>query len=1324
MALEHGQTMTPHHVPTPSETPFETPGLGLSQHSSRHGSTSNFTTPLAFPPEHDSYFPRSQVDRDTVYVEKRSSRRFTSDLDNSLIQQIHTLRLERDEKNAAVERLEETFHESKTEQERLSQEVASRNAETRSVKKQMQLLESGTLAALGDIAKERDDAMGVAVETRKRLEASNQKLRAQEEDAERAQNIKDKEQEAWLDDKRNLERKVHILESRLKTMVAEMVAAESAWMEQSGAKEDNESMQEAAAKGDTFSVRSNSRAESRISVRSNEDYQDSKDPRFRAPSRLSALPELGESTSSLSLADELGDNDSEQDEVDNQDSVPPDSPERLPEEAEHRARRFSGDYKARKMMGLPLEYSDAADKALDQHAAGIVKDYVRHPARDNSIAYNDIATQYSPPLSPKHSKQGSSSTAPNASAQLEHATRPKRVSIPSVFLGQTTAPALAAPKLAVTINASCQTEDLDQSDAGASSSSAFPAEVFDSSTQTTEQNEDLKLNALSRVDPLSMDIPFITIQPPASRPSSSHASVMLPPRTKNAGCQAELDVPRSVRSVCMQTEEIRVDKRPLRLPPRLASVSALTQPSPRYADRRQQRGAPRLAKAPKRNLKSPPPVLQHDPPPESPPISSIRDFYPGQNDDGPLNEKNQTGPRRPVRSDSIFAGFSDDDLLENVEVEISDDEINTAPPIRKTLSKVKDSWKLVPQNRVTVLDRLESASETEAQANGGASQLSKEEGTVEGTVAGSSKTFNPKSPPPAPLKLAAAKHHGARKAAPLSTGPADYSQRKRSPSEPSASNAPAEMPPPPFPVPTRSSSRKIPISASEGAGSPTPYSTSFFTTGRKNTKRKPPVKPKILRKTQSAAAVTHPTPPTELPPPLPASTASTASNPPSTPPRRPRNQFILPYPSEAEEKKHSIDPEVPQSPQEDTGVESQSQHTSVVDAIAQTMVGEWMWKYVRKRSSFGITENAQTDFQNGKVGDSGAVGGVRHKRWVWLAPYERAVIWSGKQPTSGPALLGKGGRKRRSMTHCCLIMTDFLPVAIQSVLDVKDETPLPKGFTHEPIFNRSILILTPDRALKVTAVTRERHYIWLTALSYLSASSQGMTDFETPSPEQQAQLPRPPSQEPVVNVRRAPHRDSIRVSKSKGRPSIGPHSFSSPTAEATYSNVPQISFDSIERPSEEAAEPPQIPRIAAHARKRSSTGPRMIPLSSLGNYPNNAAATASSIEFNIPTTRDRYEKGRPFSRGTSNPATTHTTMTRSTTDTHIIPNDFFDAVGTVRMEAFVQDKENHQAPKRKAKEPRSFRTRQGKKKDLSYWGVTEGSAGSEGRRSEDPFRGF
>ena len=145
---------------------------------------------------------------------------------------------------------------------------------------------------------------------------------------------------------------------------------------------------------------------------------------------------------------------------------------------------------------------------------------------------------------------------------------------------------------------------------------------------------------------------------------------------------------------------------------------------------------------------------------------------------------------------------------------------------------------------------------------------------------------------------------------------------------------------------------------------------------------------------------------------------------------------------------------------------------------------------------------------------------------------------------------------------------------------------MPKGAGLRSAFDRSILILTPQRALKFTAVTRERHYIWLTALSFLSHSSQGMDDLAVPEPisQPEVRLQRPPSQDYGTGTfRRNPARDSIRVAQGKGRPAIGPHSFSSPPRapgefEQDTLGAMGMSFDDVaERPSEDAAEPPFIP---------------------------------------------------------------------------------------------------------------------------------------------------
>jgi hypothetical protein len=78
----------------------------------------------------------------------------------------------------------------------------------------------------------------------------------------------------------------------------------------------------------------------------------------------------------------------------------------------------------------------------------------------------------------------------------------------------------------------------------------------------------------------------------------------------------------------------------------------------------------------------------------------------------------------------------------------------------------------------------------------------------------------------------------------------------------------------------------------------------------------------------------------------------------------------------------------------------------------------------------------------------------------------------------------------------------------------------------------------------------------------------------------------------------------------------------------------------------------------------------------------------------------------------------------------VVPANFYDHVGTMRMEAFVEKDETRYAePSKGKREARSYRTKQGKKKEISnYWSVAA-SGGSNGApslhlRSDDPFTGF
>lgn len=310
-------------------------------------------------------------------------------------------------------------------------------------------------------------------------------------------------------------------------------------------------------------------------------------------------------------------------------------------------------------------------------------------------------------------------------------------------------------------------------------------------------------------------------------------------------------------------------------------------------------------------------------------------------------------------------------------------------------------------------------------------------------------------------------------------------------------------------------------------------------------------------------------------------------------------------------------------------------------------------------------------------------------------------------------------------------------VTIQSVLDVKDDTPLPKNAGSQSAFDRSILILTPQRALKFTAVSRERHYIWLTALSFLSHPSQGMDDLASPPPVPQQEYQRPRSQAPVIGPRRTPIRDSIRVAKAKSRPTVGVHSYSSPTG-VIQDNIVRgagMAWEDNDVESEDAAEPPQVPRVAAHIRKRSSTGSRPVPLSPFQSYLSDNMATSLSSTLQAPTSREKYDRYTPEPRFGSGPNKTQDTLIGRITESStlvsapVVPDNFFDqAAGTVRMEAFIGKENGYIKPRRGDNESWSYGTRQRRKKDWSYWGgsetVSSSVIGSPPVRDDDPFTAF
>lgn len=304
-------------------------------------------------------------------------------------------------------------------------------------------------------------------------------------------------------------------------------------------------------------------------------------------------------------------------------------------------------------------------------------------------------------------------------------------------------------------------------------------------------------------------------------------------------------------------------------------------------------------------------------------------------------------------------------------------------------------------------------------------------------------------------------------------------------------------------------------------------------------------------------------------------------------------------------------------------------------------------------------------------------------------------------------------------------------VIIQSVLDVKDDTPMPKNTDPQSTFGRSILILTPQRALKFTALNHERHQTWLLALSFLSHSSLEMHDLISVPPVPPQEHERPPSQGSLGGFRRGAIRDSIRIAKSKVRTPLEERHVHS-----NVLNIPHVSKIAGTRSSGgevnnalDAAEPPFVPRVSAHThtRKRSSTGPRSLPPSASQNFAIHASM-ASNYSLKATLSHDGYSS---IPRGNGHTSGGHLTFEANNGSLNAVRNNFFDAVGTVRMEAFIDQEENLQVSQKK-KESKSHRSRQVRKKDLSYWGVGgpvgpefSMTHGNDSRwKGDDPFKGF
>jgi len=1005
-------------LPTPTDTPYRTPSR--TSRASRRSVTppgkSSSPPPLPGTDKTDKSIKRSSKDLATdETISILDPRRFTPTLHANLVAEILSLRRDQDEKTKMIEGLEVALHDTREEQESLQATLMATAKENRSLKRQLALLEGGTSSALGELARERDEAVDTAGETKKRLDAAQKKLRSQEEDSERVHEQWARDKDSWEEEKRKYERKIHVAESRLKMVLDEVATYQAAQANGLHNPATESEAEETNTENDAASVRTMSMTNS---------------------VRFSVMTATGK-PNGHSLADELN--------FDGEDDYETDPGGRESVLSHHIHKRNSSrdsllsrsHHRNQSNESLVRPGSVARGRFMNHSVLGRLEDGVIREDDEEQppppkVTYQDTGVQFSPPPSPKMQPTKPSTPEPppiparadryhefespprGEWGEIEANQRRKRVQIARPL----TIEAVTVGRLMV--SSASQTAE------GPLSPPRTPKSPFRDEPPTPVSMHSpaaAMVSASTQTDPplrefvplpsVPMLIPSISIHPPTSRPTTPREP-RLPQLFKDFGCQVGISAPSSTSSVAVQTEEIRVDKRLDRLPPHLHPSAISSRPVspavPEPSDDFSRQFTPIPGNLPPRNPRRLTSNRSLTDMPSSPPAPSIldetRDAYPGNNDDGPLSS--QRAPmRRPHRISSLFAGFegaSSDEADDFGDGDMSDSEFRTAlsAPRPKSgsfrpgkrgsggngaTSPEQQQQPPLPRQSSGRSSMRVTSTETYSKYALPDGRESRESLTRKLSLKGAPRGFDKGSG-------STNKSSVMRKAAMIQSGIATHQGRSRSPSLPDPRD-------PPFPIPTRASSRKPPISISapsDGQRSPTRPGEAWHRRGIGRSH----YRANSIRKVRSAAALPRGpkyrrqgsrSPPPFLPSEEPQS--------PGLPPL-PTNDITTPRNNAPRYKTHQHQPSTNTANTGDLSMGSSTQATGVVDAIAQTMVGEWMFKYVRRRKSFGVAEtNGRDDSSND-----------RHKRWVWLAPYERAILWSSKQPNSNSTLMGKSGRKR------------------------------------------------------------------------------------------------------------------------------------------------------------------------------------------------------------------------------------------------------------------------------------------------------------------------
>jgi meiotic cell cortex pleckstrin-like protein len=1052
-------------TPSPVGSAYHTPRASMSRRSSsrravssRGGSSSPPRDNSSSPPPLPGSSPGTNVTNDDKNNDDDiliDPRRFTPTLHASLVSEILNLRRELDSKHKFIEDLEVSLQHAKIEKDEVSDQLSHVEKDRRNLKRQFQQLENGTLSALEELAKDRDETKKQNEDLKKKVDDAHEKIKRKEEESDRTHAAWEKEQNAWETERRAFDRRIHITETRLKTVLAELEAAHQAHAQMqetfvSAEDDDNTKDSGLGDESDTASQASPRRNGSHKRSTSNSSRRSFNRYRFSVQS-VSGVD--GPKINGISLADELQLDEEDEDAMSEADSEHPHQDPGYKRSVVSRTSLYNEDKIKRtspaKVLQAPIEFG--SPKPGEQSS---ILTTVSDPIRP-VVQYVDSGVQFTPPSSPKLLPQPNSVVAPEYCdtgiqldfSEFEHSlphgneTRKdskvgvypmdlrSNMSTPPPLIDRAVSPIDSPTKSRSSmVSAGSQTveEPLSPPATPEVSPPLSPKEFVNlqvprpelktiaTQTDFVDDTKPFTVSATER-RPHPILIPSITITEPPSAPSSP-GEPKLPPGTKSISCQTTSDLV-TTTSVSVQTEEIRIDTRLAKLPPHLRPSAILSN----FASPDSLKSKPSLKKktslgnsindrAPVRSPSPSADEIPSSPPTIYAPVPLKKAELGGNVEHNSAAAERVEGLRKMLRSSVLAPAFqSEEDHNERDEPMNKGDFIQTEPKVA-AFSTPNMSSRSMKHLRQLGGTRPSPVPEEKDEHDYSPEAFPARQDHVLPAASGRNSVDMDKSKSgrAMSIKSGSSKQTSMRRSAMIQNGSAAH--RSRTPSMTSVGSSSyfsSRSGGPPFPVPDRGSSRKLFESRSEGSSSPTPRSGIFssrkranITLSRKDSLRKVKSATTIQRsnsrgRNRSRSPPLHPSPLSPNYPPL------------------PKDNIAIPskvYPSQKSGEKRLSRPLSPSSKPE---LARASQGT-VVDAIAATMVGEWMWKYVRRRTSFGVSESPQD--QIGRPGTDGTINvtgnGVRHRRWVWLSPYERAIMWSSKQPASNSALMGKSGRKR------------------------------------------------------------------------------------------------------------------------------------------------------------------------------------------------------------------------------------------------------------------------------------------------------------------------